>query len=200
MHGTVKLAIEFVNGVAKTEALCFPRSGHHLLKNILEHYLGGAMNYCSVHEDEESKRIGAHPLTNFQKNHDFDLKWPITDDRRYLVQTRDPIDAIESWFHLEQRMGKTGATRPEYEVWRNYIAGKLDYWRGFVDKWIYSYIPNRLVVSYADLLHRPESTVTSVIQHLQAKAEVDAKKLNDALDKFKPKPQFPARPAFYERA
>ena len=195
-----KLAIEFVDGIAKTEAVTFPRSGHHLLKNILEYYFDGSLHYCSVHEDSEDLRLGVHPLTNFQKNHDFDLKTKVTDDRRYLIQVRDPMDSVESWIHLTQRIGTNGTTLPVYNSWKVDIMDKLNYWIGFIEKWVVNHVPNRLVVSYQDLLNRPESVVTSVIQHLRGKAEVDGKRVKESIDKFQPKPQFSARPAFYERA
>ncbi len=200
MSETIKPLIESVDGIIKTEAITFPRSGHHLLKNILEHYFDGSLHHCSVHEDPADLRLGVHPLTNFQKNHDFELDTDIAYDRKYLVQVRNPIDAVESWIRLIQRVGTGEPILPDYTVWQLVSLSKLRYWINFVEKWVYTFVPNRLVVSYHDLLNRPESAVTSVIQHLRGKAEVNGSRLAEALNKYPPRPQLTGGPAFYERA
>lgn len=185
--------------IHKTEAVTFPRSGHHLLKDILEYYFDGQLKYCSLYSDP-GMQLGTSPLTNFQKNHDFDLVTPVLDNRKYIVQIRDPIDAIESWFHLHRRTtGLCGTGLPEHSQWKEFCSCKIKYYSRFVDKWVFNHVPNRIVVSYYDLLHRPENTVTSVIQHLVGTADISSKRLVEALEKFPPKRQL-TRVTFYERA
>lgn len=183
----------------KTEAITFPRSGHHLLKNILEYYFEGQLHYCSLYSDPPEMQLGTSPVTNFQKNHDFELATPVLEDRRYIVQIRDPIDAIESWFHMDRRVGWGGAGLPDYPQWKEFCSGKMGYYAKFVDKWVFNHVSNRLIVSYYDLLHRPENTITSVIQHFCGTADISSKRLVEALEKYPPKRQL-TRTSFYERA
>lgn len=186
--------------IYKTEAITFPRSGHHLLKNILEYYFDGQLHYCSLYSDPPEVQLGVSLLTNFQKNHDFDLATPVSADRKYIVQIRDPIDAIESWFHMARRTTELcGVGVPEHSQWKEFCSGKMGYYVQFVDKWIFNHVSNRLIISYSDLLHRPENAITSVIQHMCGTADISSKRLVEALEKFPPKQQL-TRTIFYERA
>jgi hypothetical protein len=61
---------------------------------------------------------------------------------------------------------------------------RLDFWTAFVKKWVLGPVPNRMVVWYEDLVERPVPTVTSVIQFVTKTQNVDAEKLQEALEKF----------------
>jgi hypothetical protein len=198
-NGNVKSKIEVVDGIYKTENISLPRSGHHLLKNILCEYFGDNLHYCSLYESLPELKMDENVKTNFQKNHDFDLKTLVKEDRKYIIQIREPIDIVESTYHLQKRVG-TSIIIPNYESWRKESIDILEYCHQFVIKWIYTFVPNRLVMTYNDLILRPSSVMNSVIQHLCGKVEIDDKKLQMALSKFKPQIQLINRSVFYERA
>lgn len=186
--------------INKTEAITFPRSGHHLLKDILEYYFDGQLQYYSIYGNSPGMLLGASLVTNYQKNHDFDLVTPVLEDRKYIVQIRDPVDAIESWFHMALRTTSfCGSGLPQHAQWKAFCSDKMIYYAKFVNKWVFNHVPNRLIVSYYDLLHRPENTITSVIQHMVATADISSKRLVEALEKYPPKRQL-IRTSFYERA
>ena len=199
MYGESKSKMEMVDGIYKTEHISLPRSGHHLINNILSEYFGDSLHYCSIYETNQDLTLESNKETNFQKNHDFDLQTQIKEDRKYIVQIREPIDIIESTYHLQRRVGIIEDI-PNYESWRKASLDILEYCHGFMKKWIYTFIPNRLVITYNDLLLRPTNVMTSIIQHVTGKVEINDKKLQGALSKFKPTNQHVNHSVFYERA
>lgn len=140
--------------IHRTEAISFPRSGQHLLADMLAAYLGEEFQYCEFYL-EPGRRLAVRSETNYQKNHDFDLDWPITPDHRYVIQIRDPFEALTSLYELEG-----GGAGPEW------FDAKWDYYMGFVRKWILNDVPNRIVVHYQDLVDLPVETLSRVITHI----------------------------------
>lgn len=155
------------------ESICFPRSGHHALLAVLRNYFDN-LNYCEGYIDSPSLRLGGSNQTNYQKNHDFGLETPILSDRNYVVQIRHPLDAIASWEQLTRRLGGENTT----------TASHLEFWTGFVKKWVLSPVPRRIVVCYEDLISRPVPTCTSVIQFLTRVQNIDEGRLYESLQKF----------------
>lgn len=148
-------------GIHKTEFVSVPRSGHHMLVDLLKAYFGEALRYCEYYREPE-KRFGRCAETNAQKNHDFNLTTPVRKDRRYVIQIRNPIDALASWTNLSRLEGlfQSGQdVRHEY-------ANRLAYWQGFVRKWVVPTIPNRLIVRYENFVQRPEPELARVIRFM----------------------------------
>ena len=65
--------------IIRTESISFPRSGHGPLHNALKRYFGDRLVYCDA-QNQRGRHCGCrsvpcvNPMTNFSKNHDFDLK------------------------------------------------------------------------------------------------------------------------------
>lgn len=178
--------IRKVSGLFVTECICFPRSGHHMLQSILTKYFDGQIGYCELYLDSPETRIENCPSTNFQKNHDFDLDTPIKDDRKYLVQIRDPIDALASRWELDTRTGMLPSSKEIYQV---EMAKWAAYWSGFFAKWVIADVPSRLVVRYRDLLQHPVDSISHVIQFMRGRQNVDAEALQAAIEQFPPQPR-----------
>ena len=176
-----------INDLFVTECICYPRSGHHALKEVLAAYFGERLNYCEMYRDPVEKRIGPDSQTNYQKNHDFELNTPVM-DRKYIVQVRDPIDAIVSRWNLELRSGE--AKENEWDF-RNSASDWSHYYSSFCDRWLWTDHQHRLVVRYLDLVTAPFRTVAHVIQFMQGFQNFDASKLNAALALFPITPQRP---------
>lgn len=157
-----------------TECVCFPRSGHHALTDVLRTYFGDEFHYCEIYLDPPDKHIGAGSVTNFQKSHDFPLDTPIVPGRQYLVQVRNPLHALRSWKILSERLGG-----PPFEFDR-----QLEFWTGFTKKWVYGPVPNRFIVEYENLVASPQPTMVEVIQFLTRSQNVDMDRLDSALQKF----------------
>jgi hypothetical protein len=106
----------------KVESISFPRSRHKLTTDLLRAYFGPAFRYA----DDD---LNIPPDFDFLKRHDFDLDVPILTDRWYVVQVRDPFEAIHSWAAMDG------------SDYRQVFRDKLGYWSGFVRKWVLSDIP-----------------------------------------------------------
>jgi len=104
----------------KTLCITFPRSGHHLLVNILCKYFSNDVTFQEIQGDETTVHCRdviiagdfkycefynhcqsipcSHADTTFTKNHDFGFNVRITDRFNYLVLYRHPIASIVSWY------------------------------------------------------------------------------------------------------
>ena len=163
--------------IHRTKNICFPRSGHHALSDVLLSYFGDEMHYCEFYLQPE-KRINDCPETNFEKNHDFELGVPFKPEFRYLVQIRNPIDALASWKAMTERT--SGVPLPG-----DWTLKGLDFWAGFAKKWVFQPIaPPKLVVTYERMLQHPFEICTQVIQFLTGVQNVDSTKLRGSLANF----------------
>lgn len=181
-----------VNGIYVTECICYPRSGHHLLTNILHEYFDVSFVYCEQYK-EGHKRIDKDENTNYQKNHDFDLDTEIKDDRQYLIQVRNPLHSLPSRWAMEVRGANITDTEENYRL---YMKAWSHYWAGFMAKWVLSPVDNRLVVRYEDLMLNPVEVVVNVIQFLTHEANVNENDVRAAIQKFPPE-QRTTKPIHY---
>lgn len=148
--------------IQRTENICFPRSGHGLLRNLLQGYFGADFVYCEAYFDGEHT-LDYDDATNYQKNHDLELITPVRDDRQYLVQVRYPIESLISWFKFNCAHGREQDTPV---AWTNFAIQKAAFWMRFYRKWVLDDVRNRLVVNYADLVDDPVETLASTVRFL----------------------------------
>lgn len=198
--------LKVVDGVHVTEVMCFPRSGHHWLMRLLQRYLGDRFHYCEMYQEPEL-RLDVCPDTNFQKNHDVALDasvfdhgidlTPIRDDRKYLVQIRDPIEAFESRWLLSLKEND-GVLEDTEECWRFHMKAWLDYYDSFVYRWIFSPVPNRMVLRYHDLMQSPVDRLRDVLRFVGVDP-VDERKLLKAVRRFPPQHTFHKTRYYYEQ-
>ena len=74
----------------------------------------------------------------------FELKY--SEEINYLVQLRNPILSIQSWYELQ------GKDLNNKEEWEDFFTDKFEFWKRFVDKWLaLSDRKNVLVVNYDSL-------------------------------------------------
>jgi hypothetical protein len=163
--------------IVRTENICYPRSGHHLLVNILARYFDDSLKYCEYYSDEKH-RMDVCPETNYQKNHDFRLTTPVLSDRKYVVQIREPFEAITSHYELEVSLGKI---RPAEFDKKEYLTRKFKYFSEFCQKWVIDDVPNRLIITYRELTDTPFAVVSRVIAHITDSSAVDVSRLTKAV-------------------
>ena len=138
------------------ESMSFPRCGHKLTTDLLQTYFGPEFIYAGRAVRNSDLLPGVH----FTKFHDFDLDAEIRNDRAYIVQVRDPFDAIYSWHKMTVDLDGIPDDVPTL---REIMKQKQDYWAGFVKKWVASEIPNRVVLRYEDILDNPEAALAKII-------------------------------------
>jgi hypothetical protein len=163
--------------IGRTENICYPRSGHHLLVNILVRYFDDKLKYCEYYSDEEH-RLDVCPETNYQKNHDFRLTTPILQNLKYVVQIREPFEAITSHYELEVNLGKIDPLKFDK---KEYLTRKFKYFSEFCQKWVIDDVPNRLIITYRELTDTPFVTAGRVISHITNSASVDVPRLDKAV-------------------
>lgn len=168
----------------------YPRSGHRLLRDVLMHYFHGNMVFYEPYAARiKPKRAPAGRLNrpNYIKTHDFNLKGrneltdKFSDNRRYLIQIRHPLEAIASYYEFSVRHSYIGMDTEQN--WLVFLYDKLKYWKKFVDIWILEEKHDSLIVRYNELVRDKENTISSVIRFLSLSNEIDCKELCDAIDK-----------------
>ena len=116
--------------------------------------------------------------TTFQKSHDFELNLPVKRHRKYIVQTRNELDLLISWFEL--RLPR----KREVDSAEGFLAfarRMQPYLRGFCSKWLRSDLPNRLVLDYDDYLMTPDQRLADVIRFFLPDQQVDREKISRGL-------------------
>ncbi len=141
----------------KTKIITFPRSGHTLLTQGLMWVFQDEIVYCEPYKSKHTMDVCQ--WTNVQKSHDFDLTDEIDPNMNYIVQIRGFELAVESWYKMAVAEGLT-------QTFDEFRQSKSDYFDGFMAKWVSSQMPNRLVVTYNDLVSDKVNTMVRVFRHI----------------------------------
>jgi hypothetical protein len=169
--------------IARTACVSFPRSGHHALTAVLRHYFGDALRYCDNYNSKAFDQMNNNELTNFQKEHDLTLAYPLMPNVKYLIQVRNPLHAVQSWLDFDAVVTGINANQSPDE-WRKVFSERLDFWKNWYQKWVLSDVHPRLVVEYESLVSAPLSTVQQVILFMTNGQHADDARLKEALEKF----------------
>jgi len=142
------------------KAICitFPRSGHHLLLRglftILPEHLVYSEGYKSQHNIKNCECV------NFQKEHDLDLDHEIDEQYGYIIQSRNPTDAIRSWY-------RQAVQYEELETpWEEFEKQKREYHQKWINKWIMGRPKDSLVLTYGELTDNKQAAVMRVANYL----------------------------------
>lgn len=135
-------------------SVSFPRSGHKLVTDLLRAYFGPDFIYS---DGDLVVTPGAHWL----KHHDEDLTLPVESTQRYIVQVRDPFDSMHSWYDMTRKLVGLRESRATFT---GIFSEKLDYWSGFVRKWVLTEHPNVWVFHYRDVVTQPVEALARMLQ------------------------------------
>ena len=130
------------------QCVSIPRSGHHLLINLLFRYYSGDPNfpindgtsrswsfkepvqagdfyYCEYYKCCQSIPCSKAPA-NCQKNHDFDLDLEINSSYRYIVQYRHPLSYLVSFYNWRFLHGEIYGkdVKDSKDIWLEFIGRK----------------------------------------------------------------------------
>jgi len=123
----------------------FPRSGQHLTERVLRHFClvkKTPFSYCEFYSGCRKTPCACGKL--FQKQHDIDLKLPVEPSNQYLVLYReDRDDNITSYLRWLKANKKNPPENP------------VQYYDGFVSKWVRYDVDNVLPISYESILRNP---------------------------------------------
>ena len=150
----------------KTAIISYPRSGHHLLVNILKHYWGSEMKYSERYQFPYDSSIH-----NAVKSHDFNLdeEW---EDHVKVVLIRHPACSIWSYLKTEKGFRKV-------ESFEEFYTFAAKYWKYFVSKWADE---ADVLLSYELLIHSPVHYVQNIIEaQSENLKEVDLQKIRESV-------------------
>jgi hypothetical protein len=175
----------------KVFLISFPRSGHHVLANVIKHYASITsipFSYCEFYtcNSKNVDTLMCPPLGCTQsncgecdvlltKNHDFFLNpacveadWkheiPIDPIKTYIVMYRkDPVRQFEAWYRHYQICN---TDEPNLASFRDFYLVNQEYHTAFVKKWIETKHTNVHLVSYEELVEDPENVIETVLQVL----------------------------------
>lgn len=176
----------------------FPRSGHHALVRCMMDLLPDELNYCDYYRHCRQVPC-SDPATNYQKTHDFDLDLPVDDGLKYVVQIRNPLEAISSWYEYKfkdpyTRSGESGwkkqldrwVLRDTRWHWRFFFNQKLGYWERFVEKWSGRVgRPNVLLLTYHEFVGDTSATLRRVLQFAGAETPVSDQQLRKVVQEHR---------------
>lgn len=195
----------------KITCVTFPRSGHHMLINVLLKYFSGNLNYLETGGDKtETMCVDvltagdlqycefykhceqipcSNPKTNFQKNHDFGLKLPQTDKDFYIVLYRHPLESIVSIYnyYLNNNISALYASNINFnkEGWLAHANKSIILWKDFVKKWVVGkWSKNYLFMSYEEMVDFPLISFVNIINFIDPGKKIDLKLLNLAIKKL----------------
>lgn len=186
----------------QVQGVSFPRSGHHLLVGHLRDYFscvpcrgerfrelllrifGGSrrrfqqFEYCNYYQ-----HCGRHWCRNastvFQKNHDLELTLPIHSGRFHLIQIREALPAIISWYELAIQRGWDNAVDSS-DGWKRFFDQKLHFYLKFSAKWLAPEIGSFSLVSwYEQYVKDPVATLVPLIRVFAPAHEVRLDILQD---------------------
>lgn len=189
-------------GLRRISCATVPRSGHHMLQQLLKQYYGERHHYCQFY-DGPLKRpdcCGNYPCTNmdvnYQKNHDLALKSPQPDNAWYIVQYRHPLKAAVSGYELGMEHEPAMKARDSVLYWQKFAKKELRYFQQFMKRWVYDAPEhNRLLVEYDRFTADPAKGLERVVRfiepgvepapgHIQAAIGHKGVKANRSIEKF----------------
>ena len=168
-----------IEGIYPTLVPTFPRSGYIVKFKVLQEYFGDRLHGVDPYKFPDKSFKKAPKWCNFQKDHDFDLDTEKNKDRLHLIGIRNPVQAIAGWRHMEIKYNAW-----EKKDWRPWMKEKMLFWAKFCNKWLYSPVPNRLVVSYETMIAAPRIIFPAIIMFMTRTDDYDELKLHRAIEKI----------------
>lgn len=179
------LTIERVVTLQPLLCVSFPRSGCTWLAACLTAALPG-FEYCELYS--VPYRAGHH---NFVKNHDFGLDYPLPPGLVPILQLREPIAAVCSYWTLSVERGVVEDTEAAFRDW---APAQFRYWKRLYARWRHRAV---LTLWHDHLLLDPYSQIEAVARLMTGDPGWTMPR-----EASFPAPRFPSRPAefrYYDR-
>ena len=161
----------------------FPRSGHHMLKDVLEsifHASHQHWHYCENYQ----KRHACHDGHNVRKSHDFDVNLYPTPGEAYIVLVRrNRLQQLEAYYRFNCKMvAGTAHSEPCSMSVREFFDANRIYYNIFYNKWykLAEQFPEQVYFTfYEDILDRPLGSVQHILKFLTKFSGHEASTLHD---------------------
>jgi hypothetical protein len=184
----VPLDANVAHGLPRISCASVPRSGHHMLQQLLKQYFGERHHYCQFYDGplKRADCCGTYPCTNmdvnYQKNHDLALKSAKPENSWYIVQYRHPIKAAVSGYELGMEHEPAMKARDSKVYWEKFAQKELAYFQKFMKRWVYDAPEhNRLLVEYDRFTDSPIDGLRRVVAFIEPDATPDETRLAAAV-------------------
>ncbi|MFH1358882.1 MAG: sulfotransferase domain-containing protein [archaeon] len=195
------------------QCICFPRSGHHLVVNILFKYFSKDIDFMEVNGNKSrvyfDKIIKAGDFyycecyahchefpcsdkkTNLQKNHDYDLDLGIDKKYKYIIIYRDVIESLISiynyYLNKPYDLFKGMKIIDNNDGWKVFAKKTTEYWKGFIRKWITEnemQTKDVLFINYEEIIKNPLSIFINLIKFIDPGKNVNLYFLKEIIDRL----------------
>jgi len=142
-------------------------AGHETRRRAKEVVAAGPLQYCEYYHHCRSIPC-VDPRVNLMKFHDRSRRQPSEELAHIIVQVRNPLLSIRSFYAFQHKRAPR-----DCDDFLEMLRPELAYWSGFVEKWVLTPHPSRLVIRYDDLILDPSVTLARAIRFLQPGRPVD---------------------------
>jgi len=168
------------------QGVSYPRSGHHLLCRCLLRYWNGHVDLSEKKYKDIKQPLNFEIFPNLLKNHDFNLKLKIEENKKYLIQYRKPIESIVSWYLFNIDGGKEYMKIRNVELkresWEKFARIEINNWNRLMEKWVLIKRENILTIDYEQLVKNPFNTLSKIIFYFIPNHIIDFKLLNKVIN------------------
>lgn len=151
----------------------WPRSGHHLLVDMLSRYFGTRFGYCEFYNPADCCRqvpCARPDRVHLSKNHDFDLSLTQRADGRFLLQWRAFLPSVVSNFELAVANGVPDTPAG----FRRFVSNQFGRYRAFRSKWVESEVGAEILrLPYEALISDPAGSLGAAARFLAPDDPVD---------------------------
>ena len=151
--------------------ISFPRSGQHLLNNMLEYVLTEhnlPYKYCEFYSC--CRTVPCSNKSNFMKHHDFETDYTILPKQKYIVLSRkDIILQLEAWYRFHITVNSLPYDITDLKI--SCVKNK-SYYNRFIQKWVNNDNENILKIEYYDLVENPKDYMRKIMEFLYPDIEL----------------------------
>jgi hypothetical protein len=181
--------------------ISYPRSGQHMMERMIRHVFalhGYEYSYCEYYNCCFSTPCRFNAM--LQKNHDWELDFPIDAGLCAVLYRADRIRQIDAWLRYRNSTTKRGKwnhivdPNPVWWTRERYKRGLLNHLRrgdknyhDFVAKWVTSRRDNVTAVDYDQVIERPARALRQVLVHLFPGVEFGARQIERAVEVERPR-------------
>ncbi len=158
---------------ANVQSVSFPRSGHHILVDVLSNYFGSTFQYCGYYLRCEQRPCAAR-VNHLQKNHDHELTLPSDAHHDYLIQYRHPLHSITSHYEHKLRHGEIAPEQDSRAAWEEFALASVGHWRQWAQKWLIANTnPRAFKLAYEEIMADTPGVLSRLVQFFGPSHPVD---------------------------
>jgi len=164
--------------------ISFPRSGQHLLSDMLKYVLTEhnlPYQYCEFYGC--CQKVPCVKKSNFMKNHDFDNDYTILPNQKYIVLFRKNIVLqLETFYRFHIKANSLPYNINDLKTFCNL---QKPYYHRFIQKWVDNDNENILKIEYYDLVKKPKDYMRKIMELLYPDIELREIVLENMINQLK---------------